>query len=118
LRPGQDSTPARVLLSHAVEQVIDIQADPEFHPTIKRLSRNRTSLGVPLLRGSELEGIFLLGRTHVEPFTQRQIELVHGLGLSISHDIIVKQHGGSIAVDSRLGEYTKFVITLPRTTVE
>jgi signal transduction histidine kinase len=40
-----------------------------------------------------------------------------GLGLSISHDIVVKQHGGSIAVDSRLGEYTEFTITLPRTTI-
>jgi signal transduction histidine kinase len=64
------------LLSRAVEQVIDTQADPEIHPTIKRLSGNRTSLGVPLLRGNELEGIFLLGRTRVEPFTQRQIGLV------------------------------------------
>jgi GAF domain-containing protein len=76
LRPGRDSTPARVLLSHAVEQVMDTQADPEFHPVIKSLSNNRTSLGVPLLRRNELEGIFLLGRTRVEPFTQRQIELV------------------------------------------
>jgi signal transduction histidine kinase len=40
-----------------------------------------------------------------------------GLGLSLSHDIVVKQHGGSIAADSRLGEYTEFTITLPRPTV-
>ena len=39
-----------------------------------------------------------------------------GLGLSIIHDIIVKQHVGCIAVLSRLGEYTEFIITLPRTT--
>ncbi len=37
-----------------------------------------------------------------------------GLGLSISHDIIVKQHGGSIAVDTKLGEFTEFMIVLPR----
>jgi GAF domain-containing protein len=37
-----------------------------------------------------------------------------GLGLSISHDIIVKQHCGSIDVDTALGEYTEFRITLPR----
>ena len=37
-----------------------------------------------------------------------------GLGLSISYDIIVKQHGGSIEVDTRLGEFTEFRITLPR----
>ena len=37
-----------------------------------------------------------------------------GLGLSISHDIIVKQHGGSIEVDTRLGEFTKIKVVLPR----
>jgi GAF domain-containing protein len=37
-----------------------------------------------------------------------------GLGLSMSHDIIVKQHGGRIDVDSVPGEFTEFVITLPR----
>jgi signal transduction histidine kinase len=37
-----------------------------------------------------------------------------GLGLSLSHDIIVKQHGGNIGVDSRVGEFTEFTVTLPR----
>jgi signal transduction histidine kinase len=37
-----------------------------------------------------------------------------GLGLSLSHDIIVKQHGGSIEVDTMPGEYTEFTIFLPR----
>jgi two-component system NtrC family sensor kinase len=38
-----------------------------------------------------------------------------GLGLSLSHDIIVKQHGGSIEVDTRPGEFTEFRVVLPRT---
>ena len=37
-----------------------------------------------------------------------------GLGLSLSHDIIVKQHSGSIDVDTRPGEFTEFRIVLPR----
>ena len=37
-----------------------------------------------------------------------------GLGLSLSHDIIVKQHGGSIEVDTQPGEFTEFRIVLPR----
>lgn len=36
-----------------------------------------------------------------------------GLGLSLTHDIIVKQHHGSIAITSKLGEFTEFVVTLP-----
>jgi two-component system NtrC family sensor kinase len=38
-----------------------------------------------------------------------------GLGLSMSHDIVVKQHGGTIDVDSESGIFTEFIITLPRT---
>ncbi|MDN4988466.1 GAF domain-containing protein [Bradyrhizobium sp. WYCCWR 13022] len=39
-----------------------------------------------------------------------------GLGLSMSHDIIVKQHGGRIEVDTQPGHFTEFTIVLPRTT--
>jgi signal transduction histidine kinase len=37
-----------------------------------------------------------------------------GLGLSLSYDIVVKQHAGSIAVDSEPGNFTEFRIVLPR----
>ena len=38
-----------------------------------------------------------------------------GLGLSMSHDIIVKQHGGRIDVETEAGQFTEFRIVLPRT---
>ena len=38
-----------------------------------------------------------------------------GLGLSLSHDIIVKQHAGTIEVDTEPGVFTEFRIVLPRT---
>jgi signal transduction histidine kinase len=37
-----------------------------------------------------------------------------GLGLSISWDIVTQLHGGTIMVDSRVGEFTEFAIRLPR----
>jgi signal transduction histidine kinase len=37
-----------------------------------------------------------------------------GLGLSLSHDIIVKQHAGTIEVDTEQGAFTEFRIVLPR----
>jgi signal transduction histidine kinase len=37
-----------------------------------------------------------------------------GLGLSMTHDIIVKQHGGQIDVETELGSFTEFIMTLPR----
>ena len=38
-----------------------------------------------------------------------------GLGLSMSHDIVVKQHGGTIEVETKAGQFTEFRIVLPRT---
>ena len=37
-----------------------------------------------------------------------------GLGLSLSYDIIVKQHAGSIEVNTQPGEFTEFRVVLPR----
>ena len=37
-----------------------------------------------------------------------------GLGLSISYEIITQQHGGTIAVDSEVGDFTEFTVRLPR----
>ena len=38
-----------------------------------------------------------------------------GLGLSMSHDIVVKQHGGTIDVETEPGQFTEFTIVLQRT---
>jgi len=35
------------------------------------------------------------------------------LGLSLSYDIVVKGHGGSITTDTRVGEFTEFAVSLP-----
>ncbi|HEX8330720.1 MAG TPA: ATP-binding protein [Hymenobacter sp.] len=37
-----------------------------------------------------------------------------GLGLSLSHDIVTKGHGGTLTVESREGHGTEFLITLPQ----
>jgi two-component system NtrC family sensor kinase len=36
-----------------------------------------------------------------------------GLGLSLSYDIVVKGHGGSITVDTKEGEFTEITVSLP-----
>jgi two-component system NtrC family sensor kinase len=41
-----------------------------------------------------------------------------GLGLSMSHDIVVKQHGGRIDVESEPDSFTEFIITLPRHAID
>jgi signal transduction histidine kinase len=49
-----------------------------------------------------------------EPFfTTKPVGKGTGLGLSVSYSIIVEKHGGSIEVNSTLGERTEFTIVLP-----
>jgi signal transduction histidine kinase len=47
-------------------------------------------------------------------FTTKPTGVGTGLGLSISHDIVVQAHGGQLEVDTAPGEFTEFIVTLPR----
>ncbi len=46
-------------------------------------------------------------------FTTKPTGQGTGLGLSLSYDIITKEHNGTIKVESKEGEETTFIITLP-----
>jgi adenylate cyclase len=74
--PGRDSVSARVALEGRVVHVADILAEPDYAWPEVVASGRRTVLGVPLLRDSEPIGVISLSRKRVEPYTERQIELV------------------------------------------
>jgi GAF domain-containing protein len=67
----------RVVLEKRTIHVADVLADPEFDRfEWQKLGKQRTVLGVPLLREGTLIGVIILARTSVVPFTENQIELV------------------------------------------
>ncbi len=71
------TTAGRVALEGGVVQIADVAADPEYElQETAALGGIRTTLGVPLLRQDETIGMIVLFHRSVEPFTERQIELV------------------------------------------
>src|SRR5215472_761597 len=76
---GIDQPPAasRVAAEGRLVHVADVTIDPEYtYKEGQQIGKIRTALGVPLLREDALIGVFVLGRSRVEPFTEKQIALV------------------------------------------
>ncbi len=102
---------------YAAKKRHDQTNDPEFKPVVRVATRDRgadveirvrdNGAGIPPGVRDKLFQPF---------FTTKPTGEGTGLGLSISYDIVTQQHGGTIAVDSREGEFTEFVVRLPRTT--
>ena len=46
-------------------------------------------------------------------FSTKLVGQGKGLGLSIAHQIIVQQHGGTLTLDSAPGQGTTFILLLP-----
>src|SRR6516165_9438205 len=75
--PGRESVTSRLALTGEVVHIPDMTTDPyyRFNEAVT-LGKLRTVLGVPLRRDSLVVGTLNLARQRVEPFTERQIELV------------------------------------------
>ncbi len=77
LRPDRGSVTGRVVLQGKAVHVVDTKADAEMRLTVGSGFANvRTVLGVPMLREGTPTGVLILTRSTVEPFTDKQIELV------------------------------------------
>jgi GAF domain-containing protein/HAMP domain-containing protein/anti-sigma regulatory factor (Ser/Thr protein kinase) len=70
------SITGRVALEGRTIQVTDVLADPEYTKNEDGHRGFRTTLGIPLLRDGMVTGVIVLTRSLVQPFTDKQIELV------------------------------------------
>jgi two-component system, NtrC family, sensor kinase len=73
------SATGRALVERRVVHIHDILADPDYHwaeDHRETEGMHRTILAVPLLREDAVIGVITIRRTRVQPFTDKQIELV------------------------------------------
>jgi len=76
VEPERGTILGRALLDGKVVHIPDVQNDREYTFTeAQRLGGFRTALGVPMLRERVPIGVFVLSRSEVRPFTDKQIEL-------------------------------------------
>ncbi|HEX4184973.1 MAG TPA: ATP-binding protein [Stellaceae bacterium] len=89
--------------------------DPEFKPTLTA-STHDLGEAVEIRIRDNGAGIppEIRDKLFQPFFTTKPTGEGTGLGLSISWDIVTQQYGGTIEVDSQLGEFIEFAIRLPR----
>src|SRR5262245_3233032 len=79
IRPDRDSATGRAVLERRPVHIHDVQADPEYHWADDQRGNeemHRTVLAVPMLSEGAGIGVIVMRRTAVQPFTDKQIELV------------------------------------------
>ena len=76
LPASPDIPAARALLGGKPIHILDVQSETGVHLNLARQMGTRTMLAVPLLREGTSIGSLTIWRDVVEPFTERQIELV------------------------------------------
>ena len=90
-------------------------AKPDFRPALKVATRELGDAVEVRVRDNGTGVVPEIRDKLFQPFvTTKPTGEGTGLGLSIAWDIVTQQHGGTIAVDSREGEFTEFTIRLPR----
>jgi two-component system NtrC family sensor kinase len=119
LVPAVPGDLGRVLLNLFTNAFYAVQkrqliAGPGYAPTVQVRTR-RDGEEVEICIRDNGTGIPAAVRSKIfQPFfTTKPSGEGTGLGLSLAHDIIVQGHGGTLAVESKEGEFSEFIVRLP-----
>lgn len=99
------------LLTNALDALEDVP-DPEITITTKRQGSDWVTIcirdnGCGIVPENQ-EKIF------ESFFTTKPRGVGTGLGLALSHQIVVEKHGGQLTVESKVNQGTEFIVTLPK----
>jgi ligand-binding sensor domain-containing protein/signal transduction histidine kinase len=99
----------KIVIAGAVKQT-----DTDYQPTVW-MSTRQVNGQIKLCVKDNGIGIpaAIIDKIYQPFFTTKPTGQGTGLGLSLSYDIITKGHGGDMRVESREGEGTEFIISLP-----
>jgi GAF domain-containing protein len=76
IAPGRHSVAARAALERRTQHIPDILTDPDYTFGVRQVEPIRTALAVPMMKGDDLLGVFTIWKLEVQPFSDRQIEMV------------------------------------------
>ena len=79
IRQDRSSATGRAVVERCVVHIHDILADPDYYWAVHQRDEqemHRTILAVPMLKGDAILGVIAIRRIKVQPFTERQIELL------------------------------------------
>lgn len=105
----------RALLNILHNAIYELQKERKSPPLIEITTKNLNhQLSVQIRDNGQGISEEVLPDIFTPFYTTKPTGSGTGLGLSISYDIIVREHKGTLDVDTEKGEFTKFTILLPQ----
>jgi two-component system, NtrC family, sensor kinase len=111
--PGRNSNAGRAALERRTVHNPDVQNDPEYNYGGSRVDPYRTVLAVPMLKGGELFGVFVIYRHEVRPFTDSQIALMETFAdqavIAIENTRLISETREALEQQTATGDVLKII---------
>ncbi|MDB9314114.1 response regulator [Spirulina sp. CS-785/01] len=99
---------------YALQQKQQSLASPDFQPTLTLSTQKEDNTVIIRIRDNGFGIAEKTAEQIYNPFfTTKPPGAGTGLGLSLAYDIVVLQHGGSLTLNSVVGDFTEFTLVLP-----
>jgi GAF domain-containing protein len=117
-RPGPGTIAGRAAAEHRTVHVHDVLQEPGYELSeLVKQQGYRTVLAVPMMREEALLGVITIPKTNVEPFTEKQIELVETFAaqavIAIENARLLSELRESLQQQTATADVLKVISTSP-----